>query len=260
MPDVKLETITPAVAEKYLEKNLCNRHVREGWVSELANIIKMGRWKIVHQGIGFDKMGKLIDGQHRLLAIIKAELPVDMYVARGLDETTREVVDTQAKRTPADILRIHGFNYQNKNFAAMVRHVVGGVGGPTKVSNDEVIRLATTYQEGILFALTNFTPKVKFVATCPVMAPVARAYYKENRKRLEEFCDVLIKGEHGPIREDRGAVVLRQWLLTSPSVRSGGSVIETYKKVQRGLRAFLDREDILRLHAADEDLFDISGV
>lgn len=260
MPTTTLETITPEIAEKYLEKNITNRNVRESWVTELSNAIKRGRFRLTHQGIGFDVKGKLIDGQHRLLAVVKAGLPVQLYVTRGLDEAVREVCDIQAKRSAGDILRLAGYNFHNATFAAMVKHVVGGMSGPARIPNDEIVRYANQYEEGILFVINNFTKKIPNVTTCPVMAPIARAYYTQDKHRLAEFCSILVTGRYKDDDADSAALALRQWLISSPSVRNGRSVIEAYRKTVRALDAFLNQEKLTRLFEAPDERFEVSCI
>ena len=68
--------ITPELARGMLIDNEGNRRKRELWVNYLANCIRNNEWKPTHQGIAFSENGKLLDGQHRLHAIIKADIPV----------------------------------------------------------------------------------------------------------------------------------------------------------------------------------------
>jgi len=62
---MKVEMVTPQLAEKYLEKNIENRRVREWWVNSLAGAIRRDEWILTHQGIAFDTNNRLIDGQHK---------------------------------------------------------------------------------------------------------------------------------------------------------------------------------------------------
>lgn len=100
--EIKLETITKEKALKYLEKNVHNRPLRQGQVDFFVNLIKNEDFKLTHQGIAFDENGKLADGQHRLWAIAEANIPVQMYVTRGLPEEAFHGIDMGAKRTMGD--------------------------------------------------------------------------------------------------------------------------------------------------------------
>ena len=64
--------VTPLLAKKWLERNTDNRDIRPSVVTGLAESITRGEWVLSHQGIAFAKSGRLLDGQHRLLAIVEA--------------------------------------------------------------------------------------------------------------------------------------------------------------------------------------------
>jgi hypothetical protein len=77
-----VEMITPETAKLYLENNQDNRPVRLAVVEKYAADILAGRWQLTHQGILLDARGYLIDGQHRLLAVLKANKPILVLVTR----------------------------------------------------------------------------------------------------------------------------------------------------------------------------------
>lgn len=100
-----IETITPALAKEYLEKNaINNRHLRPSHIEALATAMRRGEWILSHQGIAFNTNGKLIDGQHRLWAIIKYGFPVQINVTRGALPESFLVDDLGLKRTVTDVL------------------------------------------------------------------------------------------------------------------------------------------------------------
>ena len=68
--------VTPELACRWLEANTQNRVVNPAHVDRLVRDMKAGRWYLTHQGIAFDTHGLLVDGQHRLWAILEADVPV----------------------------------------------------------------------------------------------------------------------------------------------------------------------------------------
>jgi hypothetical protein len=92
--DVSLETITPEWARTELAKQekmiadgeFNQRRVDEDTVAKYANDMRHGHWLINTQGIGFNTKGHLIDGRHRLWAVMKCGKPVQMMVFRGLKD------------------------------------------------------------------------------------------------------------------------------------------------------------------------------
>jgi hypothetical protein len=82
----KVQTITPAKAAEWLEANTTNRPVSRTVVRSFAEAMKRGEWIVTHQGIAFDVSGVLIDGQHRLAAVLDADVPVAMTVFTDVDD------------------------------------------------------------------------------------------------------------------------------------------------------------------------------
>lgn len=85
-PKIKVMTVTPDWAKKQLEqhaKNLAKgkfrqRRVSKATVRKYATDMKLGFWKWNPNPIVFDEAGCLLDGQHRLMAVVLAGVPVIM--------------------------------------------------------------------------------------------------------------------------------------------------------------------------------------
>lgn len=120
----QFETITPAIAEEWLGKNIGNRHVRSPKVAMIARDILTGAFAVTGESVKFDWNGKLIDGQHRLQAIILADRAVTSLVVRGLDPRVQAVLDAGAKRTAADALRMRGAASNNLIVAASIKQLL----------------------------------------------------------------------------------------------------------------------------------------
>lgn len=107
---IEIVRVTPAMAEKWLGKNRRNRNVSQKEVARYAQAMTAGEWLITGEAIKFAHNGDLLDGQHRLLAIVQSGRPISMPVVRGLHESTQDVLDTGRARTASDALSIHGFS------------------------------------------------------------------------------------------------------------------------------------------------------
>ena len=105
-PASSVEKITPELACEYLEKNTNNRTIRSGRINELSGAMLRGEWMLTHQGIAFAKNGELIDGQHRLFAVVKSGVTVEMMVTRGCAPETFKALDLHSKRTASDIFHV----------------------------------------------------------------------------------------------------------------------------------------------------------
>lgn len=103
-----LVTITPQIAKDWLAGNVHNRPLKSAVIERLVGAILRGEWALNGETIKFNTRGELIDGQHRLLAIVKANQEVMAVVVRGLDQTVQETIDTGTKRKVGDILKLRG--------------------------------------------------------------------------------------------------------------------------------------------------------
>lgn len=105
----KVQTITPAEAVLWLDtKNSRNRPVSESTVQRYTQEIKSGNWKLNGQSIVFGKDGQLINGQHRLKAVVAANKSIESLVVYGVENDTFNTIDDGNKRSLADVLAIKG--------------------------------------------------------------------------------------------------------------------------------------------------------
>ena len=103
-------TITPKIAEYLISNNWPeNRKLSETTYKKYAVDIKNGNWKLNGEAVIFTKTSKLVDGQHRLWAVIEAEAPFTTLVTFGVEEDAFSTIDSgytrsisfRAKQSPA---------------------------------------------------------------------------------------------------------------------------------------------------------------
>ena len=105
----KIIRVTPDQAKEWIENaNFNNPRKVINWanVIRFAEIMRSGKWTTTHQGIAFDKFGNLVDGQHRLLAIIKADIAIFLMVTTGVSLDSVPDMDQGSRRNTATILDI----------------------------------------------------------------------------------------------------------------------------------------------------------
>lgn len=108
--DFKAEVmdVTPELAEEWLGKNTHNRLVRPTYVRSLARDMANGQWHFDGAPIRFSAEGVLLDGQHRLHAVIRSGVTVSMLVLTNLTAESQVVMDTGRARTLGDVLKLQG--------------------------------------------------------------------------------------------------------------------------------------------------------
>lgn len=102
------ETITPDKAREILAGTRRVPKLDKRVIESYAAAMKAGGWIENGQPIGMTKSGELIDGFHRLHAIILADVPVRMAVARGASLDMMHVMDQHRQRTFTGTLEARG--------------------------------------------------------------------------------------------------------------------------------------------------------
>jgi hypothetical protein len=114
--------VTPSMARMWLEKNhMRQRNVLPTHVNHLAQQMAAGQWQLNGEPVIFDEDGNVIDGQHRLYAIIQSGTEQMMLVVSGIESRAFLTINTGRSRTAANVLAINGI----KNFSLIATVVTG---------------------------------------------------------------------------------------------------------------------------------------
>jgi len=115
----EIVTLTPAIAHHILENNPSNRSIDQRIVDRMARDMRESRWQLNGETIVIARTGELNDGQHRLWAIIEADLPVQCVMTFGVTRSSRLTVDSGRVRSFANYVGMDG----GKNSTHMARTV-----------------------------------------------------------------------------------------------------------------------------------------
>lgn len=138
--------LTPSEAAKWLEANALNRPVRERHVKFLAEEIRSGNWQLNGQAIIISDGEEVLDGQHRLKAVIEAGMAIRTLVIYGIKREAFKTIDTGVVRTGGDALILHFPDKQNGIAKAVSVAVpwcyimdMRFFGKRTRISNSEIL-------------------------------------------------------------------------------------------------------------------------
>src|SRR5690606_28146234 len=99
---------TPDRARELLALNTLpsqrNLGTNRGAYKMAVTAIRAGQWHLTHQGIAISDKGHLLDGQHRLHAVIETGIAINSIVAYGVPEESFTDIDSGAARRTADFL------------------------------------------------------------------------------------------------------------------------------------------------------------
>lgn len=85
--------LTPETAAELLNHNTMNRPLRQPHVNRIAAQIASGKWQFNGDTIKISDTGDVLDGQHRLWAIMEAKVPVETIVVRGIEKEAFSTMD-----------------------------------------------------------------------------------------------------------------------------------------------------------------------
>jgi hypothetical protein len=150
-------------ARQWLDSMAPNRKVSNTNLSNMVRAMEEGRWHTDGSPIKFDQTGRLVDGQHRLYAIIHTGIPQTFLVVWGVSELAMTTLDTGRTRNRADVIMIHDPSVVDVNNVAaattmMLRWSKGARNNNLRndyVSNDEVVVFYDEHKEDILEAVRH---------------------------------------------------------------------------------------------------------
>ncbi len=106
--EAKVELITPSVARRYMAHNTNNyRKINMHKVGIYARDMMNGNWQENGEAIKFNNKGELVDGQHRLEAIIKSDCAIKSLVITGVDNSVT-IYDSGKNRSMREIALAEG--------------------------------------------------------------------------------------------------------------------------------------------------------
>jgi len=228
-------TIDPSMAKEWMAtSNINNRKLRPNIVTKYADAMLRKQWIYNGESIKFDKNGVLIDGQHRLQAVIKSGVPLYTQVTTGLSHEAFDTIDDGAPRRAADLIYRAGIKNANS-----VTSIAKGI-----VCTDRGFGIYHAVEMGLVsktdqidFCLENddalqVAHRLSKVgnAGCPiVLSAWGIAIYLINREygseMVEEFINGAVNGSPYP-KDPRNT--LRRWVIKTRQASSGqlSSVIQ----------------------------------
>ena len=251
----EIVTITPEMAQAYLAKNTNNRRIRPTAVDRYACDMRAGKWDLTHQGLAFNCDGTLLDGQHRLAAIVEAGVPVTMMVTTGVSNLAQRNMDSLIIRKPADALSLSYGKTVTDRDVAIAKVIFYTVAGKVlKPSNSQVHDLLCALQNSIEWSACYRAVEGKGIRSAPVWAAICLAYYYEaDLGRLSEFCSTLVGHRMAAGDSDRAAQLLRESLISAKiSMHNAAQRTDAFLKTQRATHAFCRRESLSKIYATKQ--------
>lgn len=220
--------VTAELAQNWLKNNFRNRPMREDTVKAYARDMINGAWVPTHQGIAFNDQDALIDGQHRLAAIVMSGVTVRLMVTFGLpskidgkEMTTMDAVDRGATRSVADQLTIqHGFS--NGSITAAICAALSTLccGERTRrLSVGQTLEVFRAFEHAVTYVIEHRSKQVG-LRTTGVLAGFAFALATEDRfweseTKISNFFEQVNLGKG--LADGSSMKALREFLTSEES-------------------------------------------
>ena len=186
---VSVVCITPQLAADMLQRNTLNRAITNIHVKRLSQEMLEGRWKLNGDSIRFSG-DRLIDGQHRLWAVVESGITIESLVVDGLEDGVFDTIDIGKNRSHADTLSVMGV-YAAKSTAAALkvieRYQSGRLASTPRLSNAEVIGLFVRHH-----AITRSVQVCGYQAGLVPASMLIAFHYLASIKSVEE-ADMFVK-------------------------------------------------------------------
>ena len=82
--EASVEDITPEMAAQYLQNNFKHREIKQARVDKFTMQMNEGDWQFNGKVIIFSDTGMLMNGQHRLSAVVQSGKTMRTIVIRGV--------------------------------------------------------------------------------------------------------------------------------------------------------------------------------
>lgn len=241
--DFRVTSVSPGLAKTWLKSNTYNRRLSKPHVKKLANEMINGRWVLNGETISFDSNGTLLNGQHRLSAVIESGVTVEMVVAIGVeDRRAFDVTDVVSlKRGVHQVADMKGI--KNPNTVTSVARIVLAFDNssnmdefsmifPSSYQGDpgEVVEKSGEIQDDVI----NIKEKVGRAVLRSAGSPatfIAILYIlkRYNNRDFESFCEKIRTGifesENDPcmmlrdrVLKGRGGFTSHAWKSTLAAI------------------------------------------
>lgn len=254
--EIQVMNVTPKLAEQWLNANTNNRKMRDGVAEKYADDMRRGNWTTCPEPITFFEDGSLADGQHRLWAILDANVSIRFPVARGLSKESGLNINTGLGRTLVDNARISGANtWLTNTILGVARAVETGTSAGKALSPADRLAQAEKHGEAVRWAVAN-GPKGTILRNALVLGAIARAWYLEtDLDRLRRFGDVVTSGFMDGEGES-AAVAIRNYLQEKGSMASTqGMWRDTFLKVQNAISYFMKGKKLTVIKTVKEEAY-----
>lgn len=246
---VSLRRITPKDAERYLQTSERNRTLNRARVLRYARDMKLGRWSAATMLI-IDEDGHMVDGHHRMSAVVEAGVPAEMCVLTGLPKQAVPYIDTGRPRSAGDMLAfVEGLDgvasLRNKSVLARIVLKIRSGNFSTLPGYDDIADFMLSNKETVNEAYSFYSELKPLGGSLGTGAAAFIILDKVGLKNavFQEFREQVASGEM--IKSGMPTYALRNALFANGKTGSGGTrQVDDVYFVLKAWRGFVNGEAI----------------
>ena len=222
----QITTLTSDMSQSLLEgqfKGEQQRKLSENHIIRYADAISRDLWLFDAMPIRVDWFGRMFDGQHRCLAVLRTNKSMKVLIVYGLDPEVYKVCDRGKPRTFGDALRRNGELYYRELASALMMLLeykdsrAGNYSGGSKFSSltqtQDILKLLEE-NPNLRISAKRVMP-ARFVISPSIGTFLHHLFSQKDEKQANVFFDKLANGEGFKVRDPIG--VLRDRLLFNKS-------------------------------------------
>jgi hypothetical protein len=261
----KVMTVTPEMAAKVIERTQSliaegkfrQRTVNNATVEQYARAMREGKWILTHQGIGIGENGAVLDGQHRLEAIARSGVSVEMLVStdiplvgmqNGYKVMTMDAVDRGRIRGIGQQLQI-GHGLANANAIAGICKAIclACTGdGAIKLSVTDTLAVFSMYEKEITVLRSI---DCAWIRNCAISAALTMGIVVGEPGY--DFARSYLLGDH---KHTDPSNLFKRWFANLPKTGGTSTQFLTLRGVARAIKAHVEKEQITRLSGSPDGL------
>jgi hypothetical protein len=244
--------VTPECAAWALQFNTHNRKLRPSHVKWLTSMMQSGEWRGQHPSpLAFDVEGVLLDGQHRLHAVLAHGKPVAISVVTGRPKDSFAYIDSGVGRTMHDRVTVDDSTLTNmraimvaqswcaleitlaENKASLHAH---------KLTPQQIADCIERHREAILWIASHPVRSQRGIKRIGVSVALAM-FYEIDSIQAERFAKALCV----PQTEIQQTIALRESLIGMSERNGGGQIGESIRRTNYAIEAFRKDKEVRQL-------------
>jgi hypothetical protein len=247
-PNIRWEykVLKPELARELLAAKHVNRRVVKKHVEELIDEIKSGNWKEIHQPIGIDSEGHMVDGQHRCTAVSQSGISISSWFAYGVKEEDYPYIDAGFPRDLSARTRLPEF------FVSIYAFLLNTASG--NYSRPQSYDVQKLHQElAPLVEMLQIPKAGRFYSTVPIRAAAVIAIKSgQDQEYVLDFYKNLAQSNYYLLPPVASAFV--RWHQQQASLLKGATSwkirLETYYRARYLFQK--ENKDFDKLHISEK--------